>query len=189
MLVDKKELETLLEGILFAAGDPVKVSRIAEVLCLQEDDILNCARELDGSYKFERRGIRIVTLADSLQMVSAPEAAEAIRAVIETKKPPKLSQAAMEVLSIIAWYQPVTRAGIEQIRGVDSSYTVSMLCDRGLIEETGHLEAPGRPAVLGTTDAFLRVFGLQSLGDLPTLPQPGQPEPELFSEAGSKEQQ
>lgn len=186
MLVDNKELQMLLEGILFASGEPVKVSRIAQVLQFDEEDVLECARQLADEYKFDRRGMRIVFLEDSVQMVSAPEAAQAIRAIIETRKPPKLSPAAMEVLSIVAWYQPVTRATVEQIRGVDSSYTVSMLCDRGLICETGHLDAPGRPATFGTTDAFLRTFGLNSLSQLPPLPESGEPEPGLFDEDKEK---
>ena len=109
-----------------------------------------------------------------LQLCSAPEYADYIRAALETRKPPKLSQAALEVLSVVAYFQPVTRAYIESVRGVDSSYTVSVLEERGLIEPCGHLDAPGRPTIFRTTPTFLRTFGLSSLQELPELPEEGE---------------
>ena len=114
--------------------------------------------------------MRILRLDDKVQMCSAPEFAELISKCLEQRKPPMLSQAALETLAVVAYFQPVTRAYIEQVRGVDSSYSVGMLAERGLIEECGRLEVPGRPAVFRTTDVFLRTMGVSSLSELPVLP-------------------
>jgi len=111
-----------------------------------------------------------VKLEDSLQLCSSPEFADYIRLALETRKPPQLSPPALEVLAITAYFQPVTRAYIEQIRGVDSVYTLGLLMERGLIESCGRLAAPGRPMLYKTTHAFLRTFGIESTGELPELP-------------------
>jgi segregation and condensation protein B len=113
----------------------------------------------------------VLRLDDKVQMCSAPEHAGVISACLEQRKPPMLSQSALETLAVVAYFQPVTRAYIEQVRGVDSSYSVSVLTERGLIEECGRLEAPGRPAVFRTTDAFLRTMGVTRLSELPVLPE------------------
>ena len=168
--MDINDLEGVIEGILFASGDPVPVSRIAAVLGVPPETILDAACSIADRLSFERRGIRLVRLENSLQLCSAPEYADQIRLVLETRKPPKLSQNALEVLSIVAYFQPVTRAYIEQVRGIDSSYTVGILTDRGLIEPCGHLDAPGRPTLFRTTKNFLRTFGISSLEELPELP-------------------
>ena len=127
-------------------------------------------QKLGDYYSFERRGIRLVRMVDSWQLCSAPEYADIIRRAFEIRKPAKLSQPALEVLTIIAYYQPTTRAYIDQIRGVDSSYTVGLLLERHMIEECGTLQVPGRPRLYRTTKEFLRAFHLNTLEDLPEMP-------------------
>ena len=127
-------------------------------------------QQLADYYSFERRGVRLLQMEDTYQMCSAPEYADIIRRAFEVRKPAKLSQPALEVLTIIAYYQPTTRAYVDQIRGVDSSYTVGLLLERQLIEECGRLQVPGRPRLYRTTKAFLRAFHLNSLEDLPEMP-------------------
>ena len=168
--MELKELQSAIEGILFAAGDPVPVERICFVLEQDRDTVDSVCQLLADQYSYDRRGIRLVRLENSWQMCSAPEHADHIRKVLENRKPAKLSQPALEVLAIIAYFQPVTRTYIEQIRGVDSSYTVGLLLERGLICEAGRLSVPGRPMQFKTTKNFLRSFGLTSLDDLPELP-------------------
>ena len=168
--MELKELEAAIEGILFAAGDPVPVERICFTLEQDKETVESVCQKLADEYSFERRGIRLLKLENSWQMCSAPEYAASIRKAFENRKPAKLSQPALEVLAIIAYFQPVTRAYIEQIRGVDSSYTVGLLLERDLICEAGRLSVPGRPMQFRTTKNFLRSFGLTSLDDLPELP-------------------
>lgn len=168
--MELKELESAIEGILFAAGDPVPTERICLALEQDRETVDSVCQRLADAYSYERRGIRLVRLEHSWQMCSAPEYASGIRRALESRKPPKLSQPALEALAIVAYFQPVTRAYIEQVRGVDSSYTVGLLLDRGLICEAGRLNVPGRPVQFRTTSAFLRCFGLASLDDLPELP-------------------
>lgn len=160
-----------LEAILFASGDPISIDRLADVLEIEREDVIDCAEALELAYEKEHRGIRIVRLEDAYQMCSAPEYSEIIVKTMRHRKPPKLSQAAMEVLAVVAYFQPVTRAYIEDVRGVDSSYSVNMLAERGLIEPCGRLEVPGRPTLFRTTDNFLRVMELEQLEDLPALPE------------------
>lgn len=168
--MELKELEGAIEGILFAAGDPVPVDRICFVLEQDKETVESVCQRLADQYSYERRGTRLVKLDNSWQMCSAPEYADYIRKTLESRKPAKLSQPALEVLSIIAYFQPVTRAYIEQVRGVDSAYTVGLLLERELICEAGRLSVPGRPMQFRTTKNFLRAFGLSSLDDLPELP-------------------
>ena len=163
------KLDNMLEAVLFACGDPVPVERLCALLGADESEIEAAAARLTDQYAFEERGMRVIRLEKSYQMVTAPEAYEVVRLALETRRPPRLTQAALEVLAIIAYYQPVTRTYIEQVRGVDSSYTVGVLTDRGLIEPCGRLDVPGRPMQFKTTDTFLRSFGLKSLEDLPPI--------------------
>ena len=169
--MDSNEIENIIESILFVSGEPVAIVRIAAVLGISEFDVDSAANRLRDKYSYERRGIRLVKIDDSIQLCSSPEFADYIRLTLETRKPPQLSQPALEVLSIVAYFQPVTRAYIEQIRGVDSAYTVGLLVDRELIESCGRLAVPGRPNIYRTTPAFLRTFGLESLRELPELPE------------------
>lgn len=164
------DILSVIEAILFAAGESVPVARLSLILGADEDEVMAAAKELRERYERERRGMRILQLDDRLQMCSAPEFAPYISKALEQRKPPMLSQPALETLAVVAYFQPVTRAYVEQVRGVDSSYTVSALCERGLIEECGRLEVPGRPAVFRTTDVFLRTMGISSLKELPPLP-------------------
>lgn len=163
-------IKAAIEAILFAAGESVPLARLSLVTGADEELVESAAAELQEEYEREGRGIRILRLEDKLQMCSAPEFAPLISRALEQRRPPMLSQSALETLAVTAYFQPVTRAYIEQVRGVDSSYTVGALCERGLIEECGRLEVPGRPAIFRTTDAFLRTMGLSSLSELPPLP-------------------
>lgn len=163
-------MEAALEAILFAAGEPVAVERICLTLDLDKATVEAVCQRLADKYSYERRGLRLVRMETSYQLCSAPEYAPFIRKAFESRKPAKLSQPALEVLSIIAYYQPVTRAYIDQVRGVDSSYTVGLLQERELIEEAGRLAVPGRPIQYRTTKNFLRSFSLSSLDELPELP-------------------
>lgn len=168
--MELKQLQGAIEGILFAAGDPVPVERICLALEQDRETVDSVCQSLADEYSYDRRGFRLVRLENSWQMCSAPEYAMGIRKALESRKPPKLSQPALEALAIVAYFQPVTRAYIEQVRGVDSSYTVGLLLERGLICEAGRLNVPGRPMQFRTTKTFLRSFGLTSLDDLPELP-------------------
>ena len=165
-----KELESALEGVLFASGEPVPVERLCLGLEVDRPTLDAVAQQLMDKYRYERRGIRLVRLDTSYQLCSAPEYAPYIRKTLESRKPARLSQPALEVLSIIAYYQPITRAYVDQVRGVDSAYTVGLLLERELIEEAGRLAVPGRPVLFRTTKNFLRSFGLTSLEELPELP-------------------
>jgi len=166
--MDSREIEAVIEAILFVSGEPVKVSRIADVLGVAEHEVELAADRLRDSYL--NRGIRLVRLEDTLQLRSSPEYADFIRRALETRKPPQLTQPALEVLSIIAYFGPVTIPYIEQIRGLDSSYTVRLLQERDLVESCGRLTVPGRPVLYRTTHNFLNTFGLESLKELPELP-------------------
>ena len=164
------QLESTLEAVLFAAGDAVSIDRLCEALELPRETVLKAARELSSRYDFEQRGLMLRRIADKLQLCSRPMYAEAVRRVTETRKNASLSPAALEVLTIIAYRQPVTRAFIDQLRGVDSGGTLSSLAEKQMIEEAGRLEVPGRPILYRTTEHFLQAFALESLDDLPALP-------------------
>ena len=168
-MMDK--VSSAVEAVLFAAGESVPLKRLSLVLGLEEEEISRTVDALHELYESEGRGMRVLRLDDKVQMCSAPEHAGLISACLEQRKPPMLSQAALETLAVVAYFQPVTRAYVEQVRGVDSSYSVGMLTERGLIEECGRLEAPGRPAVFRTTDVFLRTMGISRLSELPVLPE------------------
>lgn len=168
--MELKELESALEGVLFASGEPVAVERLCLGLEVDRPTLDAVAQRLMDRYSYERRGIRLLRLDTSYQLCSAPEFAPYIRKTLESRKPAKLSQPALEVLAVIAYYQPVTRAYVDQVRGVDSAYTVGLLLERELIEEAGRLAVPGRPVLFRTTKNFLRSFGLTSLEELPELP-------------------
>lgn len=169
--MDINDLMAAVEAILFAAGEPVFGWRIAQVLGVETDEVFLAAEALQSQYA--DRGIRLLRLNDKLQLCSAPEYAQEITRALEQRKPPRLSPAALEVLAIVAYFQPVTRAYIDQVRGVDSSYTVGVLTDRGLIEPDGKLDVPGRPTLYKTGDAFLRTMNLTDIRELPPLPDVG----------------
>jgi len=167
--MERNELERVIEAVLFASGEPVAAQRIAIAASCEEEEVHEAARQLMDRLAFERRGIRVLRLEDSYQMCSSPEMIAYITTALETRKPPKLSASQLETLTIIAYYQPATKAYVEQIRGVDSSYTISALVTKKLIEECGRLNVPGRPIQYQTTPDFLRTFGLSSLAELPEI--------------------
>ena len=166
-------MEAAIEGILFASGEPVKVERICVAMDLDRPTVEQVLQKLMDYYAYERRGVRLVRMEDCWQMCSAPDYADVIRKAFEIRKPARLSQPALEVLTIIAYYQPTTRAYVDQIRGVDSAYTIGLLLERKLIEECGRIQVPGRPHLYRTTRNFLRAFHLDSLDDLPEMPDLG----------------
>ena len=168
--MELKELESALEGVLFAAGEPVSVERLCLGLEVDRPTLDAVAQKLMDQYSYDRRGVRLLRLETSYQLCSAPEFAPYIRKTLESRKPARLSQPALEVLAIVAYYQPVTRAYVDQVRGVDSAYTMGLLLERELIEEAGRLSVPGRPMQFRTTKNFLRSFGMSSLEELPELP-------------------
>ena len=167
--MEQTELQRVIEAILFAAGEPVETVRIAAALEVDAKDIAAAADALADALAFQRRGIRIVKLENAYQMVSSGEMADYVAKTLETRKPPKLSSSQLETLTIIAYYQPATKAMVEKIRGVDSAYSVGALLNKKLIEEAGRLDVPGRPILYKTTPDFLRTFGLQSLQELPEI--------------------
>jgi len=167
--MEQTELQRAIEAILFAAGEPVECSRLAIALSVDETEIRKAADGLADELAFNRRGVRILHLESAYQMVSSGEMADYITRALETRKPPKLSASQLETLTIIAYYQPATKAMVEQIRGVDSAYSVSALLNKHLIEESGRLNVPGRPIQYKTTPDFLRTFGLKSLDELPAI--------------------
>lgn len=171
--MEMKEIESAIEGILFASGEPIHVDRICIALEMDRPTVEQVLQKLMDFYAYERRGIRLLRIEDSWQLCSAPDYADVIRKAFEIRKPAKLSQPALEVLTIIAYYQPTTRAYVDQIRGVDSSYTMGLLQERKLIEECGRLQVPGRPHLYRTTKQFLRAFHLTGLDDLPEIPDLG----------------
>lgn len=163
------ELEKVIEAILFAAGESVPTERLVLATGCGEDKIHQAAKNLADRLSFERRGLRVLRLENAYQMCSAGEYSQYITKALETRKPPKLSASQLETLTIIAYYQPATRAYVDQIRGVDSAYSVNALVTKGLIEECGRLNVPGRPILYQTTPDFLRTFGLASLDELPEI--------------------
>ena len=168
--MDNKEMQTAAEGILFAAGEPIHIDRICLALGTDRPRAEEALQRLADYYAFERRGIRLVRMEDNYQLCSSPDYAEVIRRAFEIRKTAKLSQPALEVLAVIAYYQPITRAQVDQVRGVDSAYTIGLLLDRNMIEECGRLQVAGRPRLYRTTQTFLRSFHISSLKELPPLP-------------------
>ena len=169
-MANANELQAIVEAVLFASGEPLELSRLSEVLDIEDEQtqqiLLNLAAELDERHS----GICLLELDGKYQLSTRTKYGDYIRKVLEVKKNAPLSQAAFEVLAVVAYNQPVTKAFIEQVRGVDCSGFIATLCQKKLIEEKGRLELPGRPLVYGTTTDFLRCFSFSSLGDLPELP-------------------
>ena len=167
--MEETQLQRAIEAILFAAGERVELSRLAMALETDEREVAAAADKLMDELAFDRRGIRILKLEKGYQMVSSGEMADFVTRALETRKPPKLSASQLEALTIVAYYQPATKAMVEQIRGVDSSYSISALLNKKLIEEAGRLNVPGRPIQYKTTSDFLKTFGISSLEELPPI--------------------
>ena len=160
----------IAEAVLFAAAEPIEHTRLSIVLGTDSEVTLEILDVLKEKYEQEESGLCLLKLGSKYQLCSKKEYINEVRAVLDLKRNTPLSQAAFEVLAIIAYNQPITKPYIEQIRGVDCSGVVSTLCQRGLIEEKGRLEVPGRPVLYGTTDDFLRCFSLSALSELEELP-------------------
>ena len=159
-----------LEALLFAFGEPCEYARIAGCLELSEDEVRNIAIEWAEQYNDKSGGLEVILYADSIQLVTRREYSEHIKSLLQMKRSASLSKAALEVLAIIAYNQPVTRGYIEQIRGgIDCGSLLASLTEKELIEERGRLEVPGKPYLFGTTSGFLRVFGINSLLELPPI--------------------
>lgn len=167
-MYDKK---AAVEAILFANGSPVEPDKIAQAIEMKPSQAEKLILELMDDYEKQERGIRIIKLNKSYQMVSAKKFAPEIRKVMDLRRNTPLSQAALEVLAVVAYNQPVTKAFVEQVRGVDCSGVLGSLTTKGLVEEKGRLELPGRPLLYGTTENFLRCFNLESIENLPPLPE------------------
>ncbi|MBR0415412.1 MAG: SMC-Scp complex subunit ScpB [Clostridia bacterium] len=163
--------KSAIEAMLFAAGEPVEAEKIATVLEIKPQEVSELVGSLQKEYESRHSGLCILKLGESFQMCSRKEYIEVIRNLLELKKNTPLSQAALEVLAIVAYNQPVTKAFVEQVRGVDCSAVLRSLTEKAIIEEKGRLDLPGRPLLYGSTENFLRCFGLESLEDLPELPE------------------
>ena len=169
--MEEYEIRSGIEAILFALGEPVATERLAAALIRSPEEIDQLCQALAAEYEQQRRGIRLIRLEESWQLVSDPDWGGTIRAMLARKKADKLSPAALETLAVVAYFQPVTRVYIDQVRGVDCAHSLSLLLDRELVEACGYLDAPGRPRLYRTTPVFLRSFGLETLEDLPPLPE------------------
>ena len=167
--MEQNDTQRALMAILFAAGEPVDAKRLADSLEVDEAEIHTEVQALMDDLSYNRSGIRILRLENAYQMCSSGEMAPYVTKTLETRKPPKLSNSQLEALTIIAYYQPATKAYVEQLRGVDSAYSISALLTKKLIEECGRLNVPGRPILYRTTPDFLRTFGLSSLEELPEI--------------------
>ncbi len=165
--MELNKFESVIESVLFAAGDAVEIEKLCDILDVDTKNLNLIVDNLAEKYEKGKRGIMIIRLEDSYQMCTRPDYKEYISRLMEPKKGQNLSNAALEVLSVIAYRQPVTKSYIENIRGVSSDYVVSRLVERGLVEEVGRLDAPGRPMLFSTTEEFLRCFNLESLKSLP----------------------
>lgn len=186
--MEQTELQRAIEAILFAAGERVELTRLAQTLEVDEKDVEAAVEALADELAFNRRGIRILRLEKGYQMVSSGEMADYVTKALETRKPPKLSASQLEVLTIIAYYQPATKAVVEQLRGVDSSYSIGALLNKKLIEDAGRLNVPGRPIQYKTTPDFLRTFGLSSLEELPPIEKVDLGEPAVDKEQQDPDQ-
>lgn len=167
--MDEREIKAIIEGLLFAWGDPLDLKDIANVLEIKEKDLCKVMDELVDEFNFNRRGLRIVKFNNSYQISTRPEHFDFIKKLNNFKNSKTLSNAALETLSIIAYNQPIIKADIESLRGVRCDKAIETLIDRKLVKEVGRLEKPGRPILYGTTEEFLRYFGLESIENLPPL--------------------
>ena len=177
--MEQIEIQRIVEAILFAAGERIEISRLAAVLEVDQEEIVTAVDALADEFAFNRRGVRILKLENGYQMVSSGEMADYVTKALETRKPPRLSASQLETLTIVAYYQPATKAMVEQIRGVDSAYSITALLNKKLIEDAGRLNVPGRPIQYRTTPDFLRTFALNSLEDLPEIEKVSLGEPVL----------
>lgn len=168
-ILDKKKAMSIIEAVLFAMGDSVEASKLVHVLEISEKEIREIIKEMNSKYKKAERGIYILELGDSFQLYTKPDLYEYLIKVAKAPRKYVMSDTLLETLSIIAYKQPVTKLEVEKIRGVSSDHAVNRLLEFNLIQELGRLDAPGRPLLFGTTEEFLRTFGVKTLGDLPRI--------------------
>lgn len=164
-------MEAAIEAILFSAGDPVSISRIAGALEIEKNKAEKITNNIIQRLEDEGRGIRVIRVRDAYQMCSKAEYGEYVRKCMKVIRSCPLSPAAMEVLSIIAYRQPVTKAFVDNVRGVDCREIINGLCEKNLVMEKGRLDIPGKPIIFGTTDTFLRCLGVRSIDELAPLPE------------------
>ena len=169
--MNKQELVSALEAVLFSSGDPISIERLSQIFEIRPEEVEKAAEDLAKKLDEQKSGIALLRLENTYQLASREKYAEYIKRAFDIRRRTPLSQAALEVLAVIAYNQPITRAFIEQVRGVDCSGVISSLLEKDLIEERGRLELPGRPLLYGTTKNFLRCFTLTDLSDLPPLPK------------------
>ncbi len=167
--MNNEELFPIIEAMLFAAGAPLESTKMAEAVEMEYDDFIKALDSFEFMLEREMRGVKLVKMNDSAQLVTKSQYHGYVSKALETRSIKTLSQSALEVLSIIAYNQPVTKVVIDSIRGVDSYNSLCRLMERELIEERGHLNTIGHPKLYGTTNEFLRMFGLQSIHDLPPI--------------------
>ena len=180
--MEEINISAAIEAVLFSSGDSVEKSRIAQTLEITEKQVEEAVDKLIGDYSAQNRGITIIKLDSAYQMTAVKDYAPQIRTVMDLRRNTPLSQAALEVLAVVAYNQPVTKAFVEQVRGVDCSGVIGSLTTKGLVEEKGRLELPGRPLLYGTTEHFLRCFNISSLDELPPLPEDGEKKEEEAGE-------
>lgn len=166
-----KQMQSAVEAVLFAAGEPLEIEKLAQALEIEVENAQSLVMTLSDAYDERESGLQIVKMGDKYQICTRKEYSEQIRSVLELKRNAPLSSAAFEVLAVIAYNQPITKAYVEQVRGVDCTGVITTLCQKGLIEEVGRLELPGRPLIYGTTAEFLKCFCISSLDDLPDVPE------------------
>lgn len=169
MLIDDREIKGIIEGLLFVWGDPLSLKDIKNILELDEQEVSRLIDEMIDEFNYNRRGLRIIKINDKYQLTTRPEHHEWISQLFEDNKSNSLSSAALETLAIIAYKQPITKAEIENIRGVRCDKALETLLNKDLIKEVGRLERTGRPIVYGTTEEFLRYFGIKNISDLPDI--------------------
>lgn len=187
-MVGANALQAAAEAVLFSVGDPIELSRIAQALEVEEEIAEQVLMNLSASLDERGSGICLLRLGDKYQLSSRTEFALQIRSILEVKRNAPLSQAAFEVLAVIAYNQPVTKSFVEQVRGVDCSGVIATLCQKRLIEEKGRMDLPGRPLLYGTTPEFLRCFSVSDLTELPQLPKQEESLDQPVAEAVENEQ-
>lgn len=169
-----REIQAVIEAVLFAAGDPVELEQLADIVDVDKKSLREILENMEDNYSYEKRGIHMIRMEDAYQLCTRGEFSEYVSRLAEPPRKMNLSNASLEVLSIVAYKQPVTKSSIEHIRGVNCDYIVNRLVERNFIEEKGRLDAPGRPILFGTTQHFLRIFGIAELSELPEFDKLGQ---------------
>jgi len=175
LTMNEADILAAAEAILFAAGEPLEVDRLAEALELEPEQAGELIGELSARLEHRGGGVCLLRLGDKVQLCTRPEYADVVRAALERGRTQPLTPAALEVLAVVSYHQPVTRAYIEQVRGVDCGHVISGLCQKRLLEEKGRLDLPGRPLLYGTTEEFLKCFCMETLDELPQLPEGEEP--------------